>query len=224
MRSFIVFLGLLACANAFRFIPVQTKVFVSVSQGISRTIVRMSDEPNTKIIPVDKGNIESAAAVTGGILGLVLGGPILAALFAAITNYVAKKENESGEAIRGVGKTVVESVNFLTKLNAKYNLSGKVGESVTKAVSNVEKDSDVVSTVSTTVTSAVSKLDELNKEFDLLNKGKEIAIAAGTLSDAALDKLIELNAKYDFVETSKTAATKVVAKVQETAAKTTTSE
>lgn len=61
--------------------------------------------------------MQSAAAVTGGILGLVLFGPVGALVLAAITNFVSKKDDEAGEALRGLGKTVVESYNFLTKLN-----------------------------------------------------------------------------------------------------------
>ena len=49
-----------------------------------------------------------------------------AIILAALTNYVVKKENDSGEALRGLGKTVVESYNFLTKINAKYDISDKV--------------------------------------------------------------------------------------------------
>ena len=49
---------------------------------------------------MDKENIENAAAVTGGILGLVLSGPVGGLILAALTNYVVKKENDSGEALR----------------------------------------------------------------------------------------------------------------------------
>ena len=59
----------------------------------------MSEE-NTNIVPVDKVNIENAAAVTGGFLGFVLAGPLAGVFLAALTNYVVKKENDSGEALR----------------------------------------------------------------------------------------------------------------------------
>jgi hypothetical protein len=172
---------------------------------VKTIVLRMSEEPvkteapKTELVPVDKVNIENAAAVTGGILGFVLGGPVLAAILAAITNYVAKKEGESGEAIRGVGKTVVESFNFLTKLNSKYNITGKVADTVGSAVSSIETDSEVFDTVKKTYATTVTKISEIDKEYDLASKGKEVLIAAGTLSDAALDKLTELNAKVKFI-------------------------
>lgn len=37
-------------------------------------------------------------AVSGGIVGLALGGPPLALLFAALSNYVAKKDDEDDAA------------------------------------------------------------------------------------------------------------------------------
>ena len=60
----------------------------------------MSDDENTNIVPVDKANIENAAAVTGGFLGFVLAGPLAGVILAAFTNYVVKKDNDSGEALR----------------------------------------------------------------------------------------------------------------------------
>merc|ERR1711916_178178 len=115
----------------------------------------MSEEGSSKpaekkpveLVPLDKTNIEAAAAVTGGILGLVLTGPVGAVILAALTNYVVKKENESGEALRGLGKTVVESYNFLNKLNSKYELSDKVSKSVGAAVDSAESESETVGEV-----------------------------------------------------------------------------
>ena len=37
-------------------------------------------------------------------------------------------------------------------------------------------------------------------EYSLVNKGKELLIAASTLTDAAIDKAIELNAEYQVVD------------------------
>jgi hypothetical protein len=86
MRATLAVLFFAACSNAFRFQPM--KFGKSAIKSIA--IFRMAEE-STGIVPVDKVNVESAGSVTGGILGFVLGGPVLAALFAAITNYVIKK-------------------------------------------------------------------------------------------------------------------------------------
>ncbi|KAJ1439425.1 hypothetical protein B484DRAFT_323505 [Ochromonadaceae sp. CCMP2298] len=141
----------------------------------------MSTEPEAPepsksfvLVPLEKVNIENAAAVTGGILGFVLGGPALAALFAAVTNYVSKKDGESGEALRGVGKTVIESYNFLNKINTKYSVTGKVGSSVSKAVgqgdSRERAESKSITNPYSILSTATSKIAELNKEYDLVSK------------------------------------------------------
>jgi len=160
----------------------------------------MSEEKKeVSLVPVDRVNIENAAAVTGGIVGFFLAGPIAGLILAAISNYAAKKDNESGEALRGFGKTVVESYNFIAKLNAKYSISDKVTDSVSKAVSSIETESDSLEAVKKTVSSTVSKVDELNKEYDFVGKAKQAAAAAAVLSDSALEKVEELNAKVRFL-------------------------
>lgn len=153
----------------------------------------MSD--NEELVPIDKVTIENSAAVTSGLVGFVLGGPVFAVILAAITNYVSKKDNESGVALRGVGKTVIESYNFLTKLNSKYEVTDKIGSSLEKAVSSVDTDTDIVEKVKSTYSSTTSKITELNEQYDLVGKGKEVLVATATLSDSAIDKLLELNAK-----------------------------
>ena len=146
------------------------------------------------LVPLDKENVENAAAVTTGVLGLILGGPVGALLFAAIGKYLSKKENEGGEAIRGVGKTVVEAYNFVTKLNSKYKLSDKAIETVAKATSSTDAP-EPLSKVTKTTNEVVDKLKQINSEYDLVNKGKQAIGVAATLSDSALEKLEELNAK-----------------------------
>ena len=60
----------------------------------------MSSEENTNIVPVDKVNIENAAAATGGFVGLMLTGPLGAVTLAALTSYVVKKDSDTGDALR----------------------------------------------------------------------------------------------------------------------------
>jgi len=236
MRSFIALLVLFAaCSNAFHFNACINRAITNKVNSIPR--FRMSDDKNSveivPVFPVDKTNVESAAAVTGGILGLVIGGPVLAAIFAAVANYVSKKEGESGEALRGLGKTVVESFNFLTKLNVKYNLTGKVTDTVGKAISSVETESEALQKVKGTYETVATKITELNEEYDLISKGKEVIASTAALSDVAIDKVLELNQKvlfllhvfifinpfvllqYDFIALTKNAAVTAVDKLRE---------
>ena len=156
-----------------------------------------SEEPSKKtdLVPLDKTSIENAAAVTGGIVGFALGGPVIAVILAAISNYVSKKDSDAGTALRGFGKSVIESFNFIATLNNKYDVTGTVSSTVSKAVSSAEGESEGFEKVSKTVNNTFSKIKEINAEFDLLGKGKQAAIAAAALSDAALEKVEELNAK-----------------------------
>lgn len=149
----------------------------------------------TDLVPLEKTNIENAAAVSGGILGFVVGGPVLGLIVAAISNYVSKKDNDAGVALRGLGKTVIESYNYLTSLNSKYDLTGKAGSAVSSAITSVEAQNEGVEKAVKTVDTAIGKLGEINKEFDLVTKAKQALVATATLSDAALEKVEELNAK-----------------------------
>ncbi|CAK9249571.1 unnamed protein product [Sphagnum jensenii] len=159
----------------------------------------MSDsEPkgNYEIVPIDKTNIESAASFTGGILGFVLLGPVGGVALAALVNYVSKKDNEAGEALRGLGKTVIESVNYFKKVDSKFKLTEKVTETVTKTVESITPQSETVDNVKSTFSSAINKIKEVDTEYDLVAKGKEVIGIAGSLSDAALEKVDELNQKF----------------------------
>eukprot|EP01041_Mallomonas_annulata_P013995 gene13995-29789_t len=184
----------------------------------STGIMKMSEEkstPETSMVPVDLDNIGTAAGVFGGVLGLILAGPFGGIALAAVAKYVSKKENESGEALRGLGKTIIESYNFLLKINGKYNLTDKATEVVSGAVSSVGvSDSEALETVKKTYSTTTEKVKELNSEYDLVSKGKELVTAAATLSDAALEKVEELNAQYDFVETAKKAASTLVESIR----------
>ena len=184
-------------------------VICSISLGLRVSVTKLScklpsqirlqmadsEKGSYELVPLDKTNIQNAASFTGGLLGFVLFGPIGAAVLAATVNYVSKKDNDAGDALRGLGKTVVESVNFLKKVDSKYELTDKIVDTVSTSVSKIKTEPGTLDTVTTTVSSVVSKVKEINEEFDLVSKGKEVIGIAGTLSDAALEKVDELNQK-----------------------------
>jgi hypothetical protein len=49
---------------------------------------------NASIVAVSKENVEASASLFGAALGFALLGPLGAAVFAAVTNYVSKKEGQ----------------------------------------------------------------------------------------------------------------------------------
>lgn len=58
--------------------------------------------------------------------GFIVGGPFLAAVLAVAANYGSKQQNEAGDAVRAVGKTGIEILNFWTNINAKYDVTGEL--------------------------------------------------------------------------------------------------
>lgn len=135
--------------------------------------------------------MQSAAAVTGGILGLVLFGPFGAVALAAITNFVSKKDDEAGEALRGLGKTVIESYNFLKKLNGKYDVTGKVVSSVDSAIDSSENET--IETVKKTITNVSSKVSDLNNEYNLVGKASDAIKVSSSLFSSYIKRLTHIN-------------------------------
>lgn len=165
----------------------------------------------TDLAPVNEETISNAAGVSSAVFGFLVGGPLFAVVFGTVGVYVSKKDNEVGEGFRGVGKAIVETYNYLTKLDNKYDVTGKASESFNKALDS--SDSEAVEGLK----SAIAKVDDINKEYDIVGKATSAAGAATTLSEAAYEKVEELNAKYDFVETTKKAAATAVEKAKEAA-------
>lgn len=57
--------------------------------------------------------------------GFVIGGPVLAAILAVAANYGSKRENEVGVAVRAVAKSAIDTFNFLSTINSKYDVTGE---------------------------------------------------------------------------------------------------
>lgn len=227
MKSFLLVCIVLACAlvstqaytintNNAKKAPIRfNKIFKSqsytaVSTPSSSSSLFMSGKDDTNLVPVDKQNIENAAAVTGGILGFFLAGPLAGFVLAAVSNYVVKKDNDSGEALRGLGKSVVESYNYLSKMNSKYKVTDKVQESVTNALDSAATESDTAQQIKEALDTSSKKVTELNKEFDLFSKAKSFTSAAADLSDKAMDTVDEANKKYDFIKVAKETTAKAI--------------
>jgi len=175
----------------------------------------MSEEKKFDIIPMNDDTIKQAGAFTTGFIALVLVGPVGAIVMAALANYAAKKDNDVGTAIKGIGKSVIESTNYLKKLNSKYDITNKTAASITNAVSSIDSESEALKTVKETVGSVVETITKLDKDYDIVSKGSIVVDTAAMWSDLALNKVEELNAKYDFVETSKKLVNTAVEKVKE---------
>lgn len=211
--TILAFLAYVVVASAFHVQPIRSisRAGRLFSEPENSTPKPPTPSKSTELAPVNDETIASAAGVTGGVFGFVLGGPIFALLFGTATVYVSKKDNEVAEGVRGIGKAVVETYNYFTKLNNKFDFTGKATTSITKAIDEAAVDSEVVGSVK----EALNKAKDLNKEYDIVGKTTNAVAATTTLTEAAYEKVEELNEKYDFVDTAKKFSSTAVEKVKE---------
>lgn len=151
------------------------------------------------IIPVNEESIKASSAVVGGLAGFVIGGPVFGVIFAAAANYIASKENEVSEVTLGVGQVSLQTWNFLLKMNGKYDLVDKAGDVVNSGIDKIkEKDTNgVVDKVQGAISTVAQTATDLNEEYDLGEKAKNVLGSAGQLSNKAIEKGLELNEEYD---------------------------
>lgn len=121
-----------------------------------------------------------------------------------------RARTQVGEVVRGVGKVSLDVYNFLLKINGKYDLTDKAGAQLKDQLNKLKAGSsgETIAKVEDALSKATSKFNELDKEYDLVEKGKQALGYAGDLSAKAIDKGIELNAEYKLTD-------QVVAKVTE---------
>ncbi|CAM9403076.1 unnamed protein product [Sphacelaria rigidula] len=156
--------------------------------------------PNkAEMVVVNTENTEFSAGVVGGIAGFIVGGPFLAAVLAVAANYGSKQQNEAGDAVRAVGKTAIEALNFWTNLNAKYDVTGKATTSLDSAVDKLKDSSgsgEAIDKAKTTIKDLASQASKLSSEYDIPAKAKQALGVAGELADTAIEKGIELEKEY----------------------------
>lgn len=205
MRVLVLCLALLACAGAFQLGPRALMARRTQQQRLA-----LGDAPKSyEIVPLEKENIENAASVTGGIVGFFVLGPIGGVVVAALSNWLVKKDNEGGDALRGVGNAVVNAYNYLSKINAKFDISTKISSTVSDVVEQTAPED-----VKSKIDDYGSKVSAIVTEYDLVTKGKALAKASADLSEVALEKLDELNSKYDFIATGSRLASGAIESTQ----------
>ena len=215
---FLLIVCIVVSASAFRHNSMRASVKARVGRLFSEEPAAEKSEvapaptpakAPTELVAVNEESISNAAGVSSAVFGFLFGGPLFSLIFGTVGVYVSKKDNEVGEGLRGIGKAIVESYNYVTKLNNKYDVSGKLSSSVEKALESSDNDA------AKSLKSAIAKVDEINKEYDITGKTSSAISATTTLSEAAYEKVEELNEKYDFVKTSKKVASEAFDKVRE---------
>jgi hypothetical protein len=183
-----------------------------------------ASEPAGKLIPIKEETVQFTAGLLGGVAGFAIGGPVLAAIGAAIANYVSKLggDNEASTIVGAVSKTSLEVYNYLAKVDTKYELVSKAQASLENSLKKLKEsdsvDPETVQKVETALASTTSKLKEINEEYDLVGAGVTALGVVGDLVEKAVTKAGELNEEYklsdkalaavkEAVEKAKTAAT-----------------
>mmetsp|Transcript_13178 Transcript_13178/g.19888 ORF Transcript_13178/g.19888 Transcript_13178/m.19888 type:complete len:212 (-) Transcript_13178:288-923(-) len=171
-----------------------------------RTPVRMASDSD--IVPVNEDSIKASVAITGALAGLTIGGPVTAALGAALANYVATKDSDFNAPANSVGKTILLMWNLLLKANADLGVTDKAGASIKESVTNAKAGSsgETVEQIEGALESVLAKSKELNEEYKLVDAFTEILGKAGDLSVEAIDALIKFAEENDVVAKASNAA------------------
>ena len=178
-----------------------------------KKLLTLKAAPKYEIVPVEKETVESAASVTGAVVGFLFLGPLGSLFGAAFSNWLVKKDGEGGEALRGVGKAVVDAYNYVNKINSKLDVTGKVGTAVGDALEKASAESESASKIA----EVISKGKNIITEYDFVTKATAFAKASVELTTQAVDKADELNSKYDLVNKAVKTATSAVSDVVEKA-------
>jgi hypothetical protein len=176
-----------------------------------------------KLVAIKEETIEFTAGLIGGAAGLVIGGPVLAAVGAAAANYVSKSDNEAGDVVGAVSKSAIEVYNYLATLDSKYQVLGKAQASLESALDKLKAqdnvDPEAISKVETALASTKSKIEEINDEYDLVGTGMTALGVIGDLVEKTVKKVGELNEEYQLTDKAKAALASAVDKAKDVAAK-----
>ena len=93
-----------------------------------------------------------------------------------------RARTQVGEVVRGVGKVSLDVYNFLLKINGKYDLTDKAGAQLKDQLNKLKAGSsgETIAKVEDALSKATSKFNELDKEYDLVEKGKQASATPAT--------------------------------------------
>jgi hypothetical protein len=175
------------------------------------------------LVPIKEETIEFTAGLIGGAIGFAVGGPILAAIGAAVANYASKTDQEVGEVIQAVSKTSIECYNYLATLDAKYELLDNAKTSLSDTLDKVKKadniDPDTVKKVEDALKNTSSKIKEINEEYDLVGAGNTALGVVGELVERTVKQAGTINEEYKLTDKAQTALSGAVDKAKDAAKK-----
>ncbi|CAE8646424.1 unnamed protein product, partial [Polarella glacialis] len=101
------------------------------------------------LVKVNEENSVATAGVLAGVAGLLVGGVwVGGALFVASSFLARKKDDDLAKGLNGIAAGGLEALNFVDYLNNKYEVTAKVGSSLTEALDGSKNSSGTVGRVS----------------------------------------------------------------------------
>jgi len=154
----------------------------------------------TAIVPINEETVEFTAGILGGAIGFTLGGPVLGAIGAAAANYASKTDADVGEVLTAVSKTSIQLFNYFSKLDSKYDVLDKAKSQLESALDKVKANEnanpETVEKIESALSSATSKISEIDDEYDLVGSGMTALGIVGDLVEQAIIKAGEINEEY----------------------------
>jgi len=207
-------LSCLVCGNALAFAPsTSNKAFVS------KPLFAETTESGGALVPVNEETVEFTAGIVGGVVGFAIGGPVLGAVTAAAANYASRSDLEVTEVVQTVSKSAIEVYNYLSELDAKYELLTNAQTSLQVTLEKVKENEKVnpatIQKIEDALSSTTSKIDELNEEYDLVGGVTTALGVVGDLVEKAVQKAGEVNEEYKLTDKALSSINSAVEKAKE---------
>jgi len=208
----------LVIGNAMAFAPSSFGRSFTSGPLFEEAEAEVETKEDVALVAINEDTVEFTAGLIGGAVGLVVGGPVLGAIAAAAANNVARSDVQASEIVQTVSKSAIEVYNYLTALDAKYELLLNAQKSLENSLAKV-KESDSVNTetvekIENALASTKAKIEELNDEYDLVGATSTSLGVVGDLVEKAVKKVGELNEEYKLTDKALTAVEGAVDKAK----------
>mmetsp|Transcript_33857 Transcript_33857/g.49777 ORF Transcript_33857/g.49777 Transcript_33857/m.49777 type:complete len:370 (-) Transcript_33857:276-1385(-) len=157
---------------------------------------------NSAIVLINDSTIEFTAGLVGGTVGLVLGGPALAAFTASLANYISKKssdESDISDIVKNVSKSAISAYNYLVKVNSDYELLSKAKGGVDGAINKASENNPKIKEL----TGLTDTIGKTIGGYDVVNVGASALGVVGDIVERTFDTFAEINKDYKVAEKAK---------------------
>jgi len=163
------------------------------------------DAEKAPLVKVSNENVQTAASVLGGVLGLLVGGVWVGAALGAATAFLTRQEdNDITSTIKTVARTGLEAINSLGDLNEEYKVTDQVGSSLSDAVKTAKENpstKDAATAVTDVIDKAVESVKKIDKEVDIKGTAGSVIASVGSVTEDIVDKVSELIKEYKITDT-----------------------